>query len=94
MLIEPQGDRILVELVPYSNDTLVLTHKYKEVQQQAKVVAVGTGLICSGGDMVKPEFEVGDLVLTSQTAGTMIEDDGKKYQLVASEDVTCVLEEE
>ena len=90
MKIKPQGNRVLVELLPYENDELEFSQGYKEVNQMAKVIEVGTGTITPTG-VVGVELKAGDVVITSQTAGTMVQCEGKKYQIVEPKNIVGVI---
>jgi chaperonin GroES len=86
-MVEVQGYRVLVELIPYENDTIELNESYKEVQQMAKVVGIGCGRRFENGAIVKPDVKVGDKVIIEQTGGTNVEVDGKKYQIVSPDNI-------
>jgi len=83
MKIIPQGNRVLVELVPYDleRDGIELIQAHKEITQFAKVIAIGDGVMSANG-LVRAPVKVGDMVIVTQTGGTSITDGDKKYQLV------------
>jgi len=82
-MIEPQGNRILVELEDFDleENGIFLLSTYKDVYQTGTVVAVGKGSDMNGWVDV-PDVKVGDKVIVTQTSGTMVEDGKKKYQIV------------
>jgi len=88
-MIKPQGNRVLVELQPYENDWLELPEIHKEVHQTAKVVEVGTGDL----NGKTPDVNVGDIVMVSQTGGTMVKDGDTQYQLLDADNLVCAREE-
>jgi len=92
MKIEPQGNRVLVELEPYEleRDGIQLIESHKEVQQTGVVVGVGEGTMTPNG-VVTPQVSIGDRVIVTQTGGTMIDDGGKKYQITTDRDIVGVI---
>ena len=92
MTIKPQGNRILVELIPYDleKDGILIPSSHKEETQTARVIEIGTGTMSEYG-VILPSVEVGDIVLTSQLAGTMITDGEHKYQLVSHDKLEGVI---
>ena len=93
-MIQPQGNRILLELEPWDLDAdgIQLVDSHKEVQQTARVVGIGAGSRLKNGCVEFPDLKLGDRVITTQTAGTMISDSDTKYQIVVQEDITGVVE--
>jgi len=93
-MIQPQGNRILVELEPYDleADGIRLIDSHKEVQQPAIVVGVGAGDRLKNGRIVYPDVKIGDRVVVTQTGGTMVSDSDTKYQILVQDDIVGVLE--
>ena len=93
-MIQPQGNRILVELEPYDleADGIRLIDSHKEVQQTARVVGIGAGSRLESGRIAFSDIQVGDRVIITQTGGTMVSDGDTKYQILAEADVVGVIE--
>jgi len=93
MKIKPQGNRALVEIIPYDleQDGIEIPASHLEVTQTARVVELGTGSMTVTG-VIRPPVEVGDIVVITQTGGTMITDGDVKYQIVAPDNIICVKE--
>ncbi len=93
-MIKPQGSRVLVELIDYDLDAdgIELIDSHKEVQQKAKVIAVGEGTLLESGEIVTPDVTVGDTVIVTQTGGTMVRDGASKYQIVVQDNIIGVVE--
>jgi len=89
MRLNAQGNRVLVELIPYDlkRDGIELLDSHKEVQQTARVVGVGAGYRVSTGAIVKPVVEIGDEVIIEQTAGTKVKDGDNEYMIVSPENI-------
>ena len=93
MKIKPQGNRALVELIPYDleQDGIEIPASHLEVTQTAKVVELGTGSMTVTG-VIRPPVEVGDIVVIKQTDGTKVRDGERQYQIVSPDDIVCVKE--
>ena len=94
MKIKPQGNRVLVELIPYDleQDGIEIPDSHLEVTQTAKVVELGTGSMTVTG-VIRPPVEVGDIVVITQTGGTKVRDGERQYQIVAPDAIQCKVEE-
>lgn len=90
MKIKPQGNRLLVELIPYDleQDGIELPASHKEVTQTAKVIEIGTGTMTETG-VIRPCVRVGSIVVITQTGGTMVRDGERKYQIVSPDNLVC-----
>jgi len=93
-MIQPQGNRILVELEPYDLEAegIQLIDSHKEVQQTAIVAGVGAGSRLKNGCIAYPDVKIGDRVVITQTGGTMVSDSDTKYQILVQDDIVGVLE--
>jgi co-chaperonin GroES (HSP10) len=92
IMIQPQGNRVLVELSPYEDDVLELPDTHREVLQTATVVAVGEGSITKDGGLITANVGIGDRVIISQTGGTMVKDGDRQYQVVSPENIVGGIE--
>lgn len=93
MKIKPQGNRVLVELIPYDleQDGIEIPSSHLEVTQTAKVIEIGTGTMTETG-VIRPSVSVGDIVVITQTGGTMVTDGDRKCQIVAPDNIVCAKE--
>ena len=93
MKIKPQGNRVLVEMIPYDleQDGIEIPDAHLEVTQTAKVVELGTGSMTVTG-VIRPPVSVGDIVVVTQTGGTKVTDGDVKYQIVEPDNIICVKE--
>lgn len=88
--IKPLGDRVVIERVQAEEKTasgILLTGQAKEQPQMAKVIAVGPGT-----EDVKMEVKVGDTVIFSQYAGTLVKYNGSEYTILSQRDILATVE--
>lgn len=92
--IRPVGDRILVQHVEEREQArggIIIPDTAKEKPQEAKVVALGTGVKAKDGALVAFEVKVGDTVLIGKFSGSEVKLDNEKYTLVREDDILGVL---
>ncbi len=94
MTIKPLGDRVVVKMAEaeesQTKSGIVLTGSAKEKPFYADVIAVGSGGVIDGKEVVM-EVEVGDKVILSQYAGTEVKLDGVEYKIVKQSDILAKL---
>ncbi len=93
--MRPLGDRIVVERVEEEEKTkggIIIPDTAKEKPQEAKVVAVGNGILNEDGKRVPLEVKAGDRILFSKWGGTEIKLDGHDYLILKEEDVLGIVE--
>lgn len=94
MNIKPLGDRIVIKRLEAEETTksgIIVTGTAKERPQEAKVMAVGPGLMVDG-KRTEMEVKVGDKVLYSKYAGTEVKFEGEEYTILRQEDILAVVE--
>lgn len=93
-MIRPLGDRVVIELAAAEMKTasgIVLPDSAKEKPQEGVVVAVGKGEKNANGEYIAMEVQVGDRVVFSKYAETVVKHEGKEYMLVRERDILAVL---
>ena len=93
MRLEPLGDRVVLKQLVAEETTksgIVLPGQSKEKPQQAEVVAVGTGGMVDGNEVVM-NVSVGDQVIYSKYAGTEVEFDKDTYIIVKQSDILAII---
>ena len=93
MTLVPLGDRVVLKQMEAEETTksgIVLPGQTKEKPQQAEVVAVGPGGMVDGKE-VTMLVSVGDKVIYSKYAGTVVELDGEEYLVVKQNDILAVI---
>ncbi|CAM4475043.1 co-chaperone GroES [Paenibacillus tarimensis] len=92
-MIRPIGDRIIIEPIEQEEQTaggIVLPGTAKEMPQEGKVVAAGSGLF-RDGQRVEPEVKAGDTILFSRYAGTEIKHEGRALLVLHESDILAVI---
>lgn len=91
---KPLHDRIVVKRDTKQEKTaggIVLPDTSQKDSKTGVVVAAGPGHINNGGVLVPNAVSVGDRIMFGAYAGTEVEIDGEKYQVMREGDVTLVL---
>lgn len=94
MKIRPLGDRVLVEPIEEKEQTIggiIIPDSAKEKPMQGTVIAVGRK-VDENGKEIAFDVKAGDTVLLPKYGGTEVKVDGKKLQLVRSDDLLGVVE--
>jgi chaperonin GroES len=81
--IQPIGDRVLVEPVEAETKTpggIIIPDSAKSKPQQAKILAIG-------GGVKESLLSVGDTVLYARYSGVEVENGGKKFLILNTEDI-------
>ena len=84
-MLKPLGDRVIVKLTEVQEITkggIVLPTSAKEKSSIAEVVAVGPGT-----HEVTMTLKVGDKVVCSKYAGTVIKYEGEEYTIIKENDI-------
>ena len=95
--LRPLNDRLVVKPQEGEEQTasgLFLPETAKEKPQQGEVLAVGPGRWDEDGERrIKPDVEVGDIVLFAKYGGTEIKLDDQKVLILKETDVLAVIEQ-
>lgn len=94
MTLKPLGDRVVLQQIAAEETTksgIILSGQTKEKPQQAKVVAVGPGVI-EDGTRIPMEVKVGDQVVYSKYSGTEVKLDDEEYIIVKQSDILAIVQ--
>lgn len=94
MTIKPLQNRVVIKFVEAEEKTkggIILTASAQEKPQVAEVVAVGPGK-AEDGKLVPVSVKVGERVIASKYAGTMVKFDGIEYTILSEDDIFAVVE--
>lgn len=94
MTLKPLGDRVVLQQIAAEETTksgIILSGQTKEKPQQAKVVAVGPGVI-EDGTRIPMEVKVGDQVVYSKYSGTEVKLDDEAYIIVKQSDILAIVQ--
>ena len=94
MTIKPLFDRVVIKDMESEETTksgIILPTAAQEKPQMAEVIAVGPGGKVDGKD-VEMQLKVGDKVIISKYAGTVVKMDGAEYTIIRQNDVLAIVE--
>jgi chaperonin GroES len=93
--IKPVGDRILIQHLDVEKEQIrggvIIPDSAKEKPQEAKIIAVGTGIKGKDGLVIPFEVKVGDKVLVNKYGGSEVKLNDQKYTLIREDDILGVL---
>lgn len=96
MKIRPLADRVMIKRRDADDRTpggLHIPEVAREKQvMQAEVIAVGPGRLNDRGELVPMSCEPGQRVIVGRYAGTDMQLDGEKFQILQDDDVLAVIE--
>lgn len=91
----PLGNRVLLRRLA-AEETLkggiILPDAAKKKQEQAEIVAVGTGKKDKNGQLIPMHVKVGDIVLLEKYSGQEVTLNDEEYVIVRSEDLIAIIE--
>lgn len=94
MKLIPLGDRVILKQVETETVTksgIVIPGQAKENPQEAEIISVGPGGMVDGVE-IEMLVKKGQRVLTSKYAGTEVEVDGEKYNIVRQNEILAIIE--
>lgn len=93
--LQPLGDRVLVRRLE-AKETLkggiLLPDTAKKKQEQAEIVAIGTGKKDQKGHVIPISVKIGDIILMEKYSGQEITLDDKDYVIVKNDDIIAIIE--
>ena len=96
MSLKTVGNKVIVKEIKVENFTaggiIIEGSLDKNAPLKGEVVAVGPGKYI-GNQLVKPDVEVGDIVLFSKYESVPLSNDGQDYIVVNETSILCVLSE-
>jgi len=94
--LRPLGNRVLVQRLEAEEKLkggLVLPDSAKKKQEQAKVVAIGTGKKDKAGQLIPIPVAIGDIILMEKYSGQEVAIDGQDYIILKADDLIAVIEQ-
>ncbi|HXF29853.1 MAG TPA: co-chaperone GroES [Chlamydiales bacterium] len=93
--LRPLGSRVLVRRLEAEEKLkggIILPDTAKKKQEQAQVVAVGTGKKDKSGALIPIAVTVGDTILMDKYSGQEVTVNDEEYVIVRSEDIIAIVE--
>lgn len=91
----PLGNRVLVKRIE-SQETLkggiILPDSAKKKQEQAEVIAIGTGKKDKNGNIIPIPVKVGDIILMEKYSGQEISLNDEEFVILRGDDLIAIIE--
>ena len=94
MTLKPLSNRVVIKFAEAEEKTvsgIILTASAQEKPQIAEIIAVGCGKV-DDGKIVPMTVKVGDKVIASKYAGTIVKLDGVEYTILTEDDILAIVE--
>ena len=91
----PLGNRVLVRRLEPEEKLkggIILPDTAKKKQEQAEVIAIGTGKTDKAGKPIPMSVKVGDIILMEKYSGKEITIDDEDYVIVRADDIIAIIE--
>src|SRR5262245_37129873 len=92
--IQPLGDRVILQLAEADEKTaggILLPEPAKEKRKEVRIIAVGDGKVLDSGDRQKMTVKVGDRVLFTSYAVTVVKYQGEEFLIMSESDILAVI---
>lgn len=93
--LQPLGNRVLVRRLEQEETLkggILLPDNAKKKQEQAEVIAIGTGKKDKNGHLIPIPVRVGDVILMEKYSGQEVKIDDQEYVIVKAEDLIAIVE--
>ena len=93
--LQPLGSRILVRRLEAENTArggIILPDSAKKKQEQAEVIAIGTGKKDKEGNLIPLNVKVGNIVLMEKYTGQEVILNDEEFFIVRSDDIIAIIE--
>lgn len=93
--LQPLGNRVLLRRLE-AEETLkggiILPDTAKKKQEQAEVIAIGTGAKDKAGNLIPIPVKVGDIVLMEKYSGQEVKLDDEEFIITKADDIIAIIE--
>lgn len=92
---KPLGNRVLVRRLEQEEKLkggILLPDTAKKKQEQAEVVAIGTGKKDKQGNLIPIPVKVGDIIIMEKYSGQDIKLDDEEYIILKADDIIAIIE--
>lgn len=93
--LQPIGDRVLVKRLDAEESVkggIILPDSAKKKQEQAEVVAIGTGKKNKQGQLIPIPVKIGDRILMDKYSGQEVKLDNQEYVILRADDIIAIVE--
>lgn len=93
--LQPLGNRILVRRLAAEEKLkggIILPDTAKKKQEQAEVVAIGTGKTDKNGNAIAIPVKAGDIILMEKYSGQEVTLNDEEFVIVRADDIIAIVE--
>ena len=93
--LRPLGSRVLVRRLEAEEKLkggIILPDTAKKKQEQAEVIAIGTGKKDKAGNLIQIPVKTGDIILMDKYSGQEVKVDDEEFLIVRSDDIIAIVE--
>lgn len=93
--LRPLGNRVLVrrlEIEEKLKGGILLPDTAKKKQEQAEVIAIGTGKKDKNGSLISMPVKIGDVILMEKYSGQEVSLNDKEYVILRADDIIAIVE--
>lgn len=93
--LRPLGNRVLVRRLEAEEKLkggIILPDSAKKKQEQAKVVAIGTGKKDKNGQLIPIPVAIGDIILMEKYSGQEVTIEDNEFVIIKADDIIAVIE--
>jgi len=92
--LQPLGNRVLVQRLEEEEKLkggILLPDSAKKKQEQATIIAVGTGKNDKEGNPIEMPVKVGDIILMEKYSGQEIKIDDEEFVILKADDIIAIV---
>jgi chaperonin GroES len=93
--MRPLGNRVLVkrlEMEEKLKGGILLPDTAKKKQEQAEVIAIGTGKKDKNGHLIPIPVKIGDIILMEKYSGQEVTSNDQDYVILRADDIIAIVE--
>src|ERR1700687_1078140 len=93
--LRPLGNRVLVRRLEHEEKLkggILLPDTAKKKQEQAEVIAIGTGKKDKNGNLIPIPVKIGDIILMEKYSGQEVTLNDEEYSILRSDDIIAIVE--
>ena len=91
----PLGNRVLVRRLETEENLkggIILPDTAKKKQEQAEVIAIGTGKKDKNGNLIPIPVKVGDIILMEKYSGQEVTLEDEEFVILRADDIIAIIE--
>lgn len=93
--LKPLGNRVLVKRLEQQETLkggILLPDTAKKKQEQAEVIAIGTGKKDKNGQLIPMPVKVGDIILMEKYSGQEVKLDDEEFVILRADDIIAIVD--